>query len=455
MLTDMPKNIEKLSSEKAEALMPEHQMEDFLRYTRIFARMKPQQKVDVVSLHMKKGVTAMVGDGANDAAALQKAHTGMAISASGCGSSGRDVAAIVAHFATPADSLFKFADLMRHGRGALATIMHAYKYLIAYGQSCSMLNLIHLYMGMSRSELYWLHMDVLLNISLSACIMETKPSKKLMPNRPTARLLGPETLWSMILHCGSNLLFYIIYIVIMYQQGWFRCREFDASNMAVGDWWLKGDNYETSTLGLMNLFMCFNAAFVFNFGFDYRQSFFKNWIIPVVWVIWTVFFYCLLMTDANPLVCAYRLNCGDQSLLSLWAENDWLSYKGQTAMIPPGCPCDEQIVDDPRCEAEYIDCQMDQFNQFYHHDIIPTDFRWTTFGILWANFTWVLLCEGLLVVGPFRKYLRKKKDSHSKPIVGITAMGAHNDETMTSDKGVSTASSNSSEGPSESASEDV
>eukprot|EP01069_Polyplicarium_translucidae_P004722 Polyplicarium_translucidae@DN2642_c0_g1_i1.p1 len=420
MLSPFPADYEKVSADKAEELLPESQMEDLLRYTRVFARMKPEQKVDVVKLHMKHGVTAMCGDGANDAAALQKAHAGMALSASTCSSG--EVAAIVAHFATTSDSLFRFTDLIRIGRGALATIMHAYKYLISYGQQQALAQTVHLYMGASRGEVFWLHMDVVLNISLCACIMESLPSKKLRPYRPTSRLLGSDTLWSLLGHIVCNWIFFISIIVVLYQQDWFRCKEFDASNINLGAWWLKGDNYETSVTALFVMFNCINASVVFNFGFDYRRPFIRNWIVPVGWAVWFIYFSLVLFLDPNGLGCLYRMNCGDESLMQWWRDNGRIpGYSGPYSTSPGGCSCNDQIVDDDWCEAEYIQCDVSHYNQFYHHNIIPEDWRGKFYGMFVANLVALFLLEGLVLVGPVRKWIRKRKAARgwSRPILGV------------------------------------
>ena len=51
---------------------------------RVFARMSPEHKIDVVQTLERAGlVTAMVGDGANDAAAIRAASVGVAVAASG------------------------------------------------------------------------------------------------------------------------------------------------------------------------------------------------------------------------------------------------------------------------------------------------------------------------------------------------------------------------------------
>ena len=94
----------------------------YLLDIRVFARMTPNGKVQCVQLHMERGITAMTGDGGNDCGALRAAHVGIAMSDA--------EASIVSPFSTSNRSVRSCVELIRQGRGALATSINGYKYLI-------------------------------------------------------------------------------------------------------------------------------------------------------------------------------------------------------------------------------------------------------------------------------------------------------------------------------------
>jgi cation-transporting ATPase 13A3/4/5 len=102
-----------------EFLVAQNLIGSYLLYTRVFARMTPNNKVQCVQLHMEKGVTAMCGDGGNDCGALRAAHVGMALSEA--------EASMVSPFSTGNRTVMQCVELLKQGRAALATSFANYK----------------------------------------------------------------------------------------------------------------------------------------------------------------------------------------------------------------------------------------------------------------------------------------------------------------------------------------
>eukprot|EP00922_Rhytidocystis_sp_ex-Travisia-forbesii_P053637 GHVS01079607.1.p1 GENE.GHVS01079607.1~~GHVS01079607.1.p1 ORF type:complete len:1225 (+),score=178.47 GHVS01079607.1:90-3677(+) len=381
-------------------------MASLLPYTSVFARMKPDQKINAVRLHMEFGITGMCGDGANDAGALRASHCGIALS------SGSTEATVVAPFSTSHESLKAVPIMIAEGRNALATAMAGYKRLILQGQSLLALKMASYYFTVVAPQAWWITTDCFINIGMAWALLQSRPAPKLSPSRPTSKLIGTETCASIAIQVLINWLFVLIVLVVLFNQPWFDCKAFDPRQADTAKWWTMGDNYENLVLSTLGLFQFINAVAAYNFGFDYRVSWLRNY--------WPLLFWCAFMSFATALVfsgpsflsCTYRYNCGDQSLLTWWTDNidpPRLRYHGEDIDAPPGCPCSDQITFSDTCESEYTQCTNSRYNQSYHHNIMPTSFRGIMFAIIVINCILNVVVEGFFITGPFRRYLRRRK----------------------------------------------
>ena len=110
-------------------------LEKLLLHTRIFARVKPDQKGQVIEMHIDTGlITGMCGDGGNDCGALRAAHAGIALSDA--------EASVVSPFTSASKSVQSVVDLLGEGRCALATSFAAYRFYITYGLNWSIVKTI-------------------------------------------------------------------------------------------------------------------------------------------------------------------------------------------------------------------------------------------------------------------------------------------------------------------------
>ncbi|MUL82822.1 HAD-IC family P-type ATPase [Mycobacterium sp. CBMA247] len=106
--------------------MPRHRQEQAVRERRVFARMSPEHKVQIVQTLERTGqVCAMVGDGANDAAAIRAATVGIGVAARGSdpARSSADVLLLDGQIGSLIDALDEGRQLWRRVQGAVAVLL--------------------------------------------------------------------------------------------------------------------------------------------------------------------------------------------------------------------------------------------------------------------------------------------------------------------------------------------
>ncbi|KAJ2345408.1 hypothetical protein GGH91_002541, partial [Coemansia sp. RSA 2671] len=346
-------------------------IDSLLLKIRIFARMKPMNKVECIESHMKYGITAMCGDGGNDCGALRAAHVGIALSDA--------EASVVSPFSSADRSINSCVELLRESRAGLATSFANFAALICYGQIMSgMVKMASFYFAISLTENLWLLIDGAIATGLMLSISLSGPAKRLAKYRPTSRILGPQMLASVGGIVMINWIFSVMAYVWLFQQDWFRCNEHATAEVDVTKWWLLGDNYESSILSFVSTFQFITNGFVVNYGYLYRARWYKNYALLVVWGFLMVFTSYMLLADPNRVGCAFRLNCGTASVI------ESLGYKKPNWSIEP-------------------------YNSHLGHNIIPLASRYKLWGYCLGNMVAANLWQLFVVNGPVRNMLRNKK----------------------------------------------
>lgn len=149
---------------------------------KIFARMKPEDKLRLVRLYRKAGfVVAVTGDGVNDALALSEANIGVSM-----GKTGTDVAKEAADVVITDDNLFTIIKAVEEGRGIFDNIVKVVVFL--FSSNIAELLLIFLAIifalpiPLTVTQILWVNLvgDSLPALALA---MDTK-RKKLLLNKP-------------------------------------------------------------------------------------------------------------------------------------------------------------------------------------------------------------------------------------------------------------------------------
>ena len=81
-----------------------------------------------------------------------------------------------------------------------------------------MLKIFTFYFSITMSQNVWIAIDVFITVLLTWCVSNSKAAERLAPQRPTAQLLGPQTMASAMGLVAINWLFLIGAFVMLYKQ---------------------------------------------------------------------------------------------------------------------------------------------------------------------------------------------------------------------------------------------
>ncbi len=135
-----------------------NKQQDSINNARVFARVEPQQKLDIVHAMQKNGhYVAVTGDGANDAPALRAAHVGIAM-----GKRGSDIVKETSDMIITDDNFASIVSGLEEGRVAYANIRKVIFLLISVGAAEIVLVTLALLSGLPiplfAVQLLWLNL---------------------------------------------------------------------------------------------------------------------------------------------------------------------------------------------------------------------------------------------------------------------------------------------------------
>lgn len=336
-----------------------------LPFIRVVGRCSPLDKVSVVDAFVAQGhKTLMCGDGGNDCGSLKAAHVGIALSDSD--------ASVVAPFTSLDKDISSVISVILEGRSALASVLAVYKYIIMYGNASSTCQVIMYSISASFSEWMWLMVDGFYVIIFSLLLPLSTAARVLSPTRPTSSLLSWTTIGSVLGMVVINYTFIAISFFVLYNEDWFLCRQWDPSSLAVENVLNASDNYEMSVLYIVCSTQVLAAAFAMNFGHEFRQAWYRNFVFVAFWVTAIVLLIYALFVPGD-LSCVWRINCTNEHVQRGAVDSD---------VLPIGNP--------------------------FNTTVMPIEFRWKLFGLCLANLAAICLNEYCVVNG-LRKYLRAKR----------------------------------------------
>jgi cation-transporting ATPase 13A3/4/5 len=247
--------------------------------------------------------------------------------------------------------------------------------LILYGEILAFSGMIQYYFTVQMSQALWIFIDGC-TVPVSWALTLAKPALYLSKSRPTARLLGFETILSVVGPILINITVLVVTIAALYQQSFFRCFEFDGTFADLRKWWELGDNYEGAVIGIMTAFQILHTSCAMNIGSLYRKGFVKNKLYLAIYAFLVLVLSLILLLDPNPISCHFRINCGTRESLSSLGYQVWFH--------PP---------------EEYFNASG--------HNVIPLYFRLILLVISGFNLVALMLWEGYVILGPVRKWAKQ------------------------------------------------
>lgn len=167
-------------------------------HNQVFARTTPKNKMDIVEALQESGkVTAMTGDGVNDAPALKRADIGVAM-----GMKGTDVAKDSADMILTDDNFGTMSVAIREGRRIYDNIKKSIVFLLptsfAEGLIIAFTILMQKEMPLQPTQLLWINMVSAITIQFSFIF---EPAEEGIMNRKPRktgnRLLNTRDIWQM------------------------------------------------------------------------------------------------------------------------------------------------------------------------------------------------------------------------------------------------------------------
>jgi hypothetical protein len=160
-----------------------------------------------------------------------------------------------------------------------------------------------------------------------------KAAKYLSKLRPTASILGPNTMWSACGTLAINFVFLVIALAALFAQDWFQCRKWSSSDVSVVT--VIGDNYESSVIFIVSGYQYISSAAAFNFGYSFRQNWFRNYVFVFLFLLFTAMQFSMTLT-ASHFSCIWRVNCDNDHAVRIVTNPDPMAINNiySTTVMP-------------------------------------------------------------------------------------------------------------------------
>ncbi|EPZ31935.1 Cation-transporting P-type ATPase, subfamily V domain-containing protein [Rozella allomycis CSF55] len=253
---------------------------------KIFARFSPDQKQKLVDHYQQLGYyVSFCGDGANDCGALRQADVGISLSNSeACVAASftskipniscvleivKQEACVAASFTSKIPNISCVLEIVKQGRAALVTSFSCFKYMALYS-IIQFTSVILLYTQMaSLADPQYLYIDLFIVFPLTLTMGRFNSNTKISKKRPTANILSPKVLVSLIGHILIQIIFQIYtYFTVIHHHS------FTLTPILEND--TNSFNLLTSSIFIFTIFQYVTLVDVFIVGAPFQEIKFKK-----------------------------------------------------------------------------------------------------------------------------------------------------------------------------------
>jgi magnesium-transporting ATPase (P-type) len=189
-------------------------LKDVVREVSVFARTSPSHKLRLVTaLQANDAVTAMTGDGVNDAPALKRADVGVAM-----GQKGTEAAKEAAEMVLADDNFASIVAAVREGRTVYDNLRKVIEWTLPTngGEASAIIAAVALGLTLpiTAIQILWINLVTAVTLGLALAFEPTEPgAMRRPPRKPSERFLNGRLLWrtgfvSLLFVVGAFSIFY-------------------------------------------------------------------------------------------------------------------------------------------------------------------------------------------------------------------------------------------------------
>ncbi len=235
--------------------LPPEKLAEAVRKCNVFARISPEQKLNIVTALREGGeVIAVTGDGINDSPALKAADIGISM-----GISGTDVAKESADMILTNDSFTSIVDAIREGRKLYDNLSKCVKYYLAckVGLILSFLVPLLFNMPLPFSPIQIIILELFMDLAASTSFVSEPAETDVLKRKPRAT---KESFMdkNMVIGIFSGGITLAIAVIAVYFYGWFVTNDITITQTFAFVTWLFGHvflalNFRTNHLPLLKV----------------------------------------------------------------------------------------------------------------------------------------------------------------------------------------------------------